>query len=74
MKKLKKKNRLTFDLDEVEEPGYKVKSSHDMLRDEKLSNKVAVDTETLEQKLRERQEEEAKKREMKDRLIGGERD
>lgn len=45
-----------------------------MLRDEKLSNKVAVDTETLEQKLRERQEEEAKKREMKDRLIGGERD
>lgn len=56
MKKLKKKNRLTFDCDEGQQADYKVKSSHDMLNDERLSNKVAVNTEDLEKKLREKQE------------------
>ena len=38
IKKLKKKNKLTFDLDEVEEVGTKIKSSHEVLKDSKLSN------------------------------------
>jgi hypothetical protein len=56
MKKLKKKSRLTFDCEEGDQTDYKVKSSHDMLKDDKLSNKVAVNTEMLEQKLKERHE------------------
>lgn len=55
MKKLKKKNRLTFDCEEEKQVDYKVKSSHDMLKDDRLSNKLAINTEILEQKLKEKQ-------------------
>ena len=46
IKKLKKKNKLTFDLDEVED-GVKVKSSHEVLKDSKLSNEVAIEQQQL---------------------------
>lgn len=37
IKKLKKRNKLTFDFDEVTD-GNKIKSSHEVLKDSKLSN------------------------------------
>lgn len=37
IKKLKKKNKLTFDIDQVTD-GDKIKSSHEVLKDAKLSN------------------------------------
>lgn len=67
MKKLKKKNKLTFDCEEVEE-GIKVKSSHEVLKDAKLSNEAAVDQGELTKRATERAEEEEKKRAFKGRI------
>lgn len=67
MKKLKKKNKLTFDCEEVEE-GVKVKSSHEVLKDSKLSSQAAVSQEDLQRKAAEKAEEEEKKRAFKERV------
>ena len=71
IKKLKKNNKLTFDLDEVEE-GSRIKSSHEVLKDSKLSNEVAVNQQELARKAAEKAEEEEKKRTLKERIVQGE--
>ncbi len=67
IKKLKKKNKLTFDYEEVEEGG-RVKSSHEVLKDSKLSSEAAVDQAQFAKKVAEKAEEEEKKRALKERM------
>ena len=53
IKKLKNKNKLTFDdedYEQTDEPANKIKSSHDVLNDDKLSKQLAITAEELEQK------------------------
>ena len=56
IKKLKKKNKLTFDIDQVTD-GNRIKSSHQVLKDSKLSNEAAISQEELAKKLAQKEED-----------------